>query len=43
MPRFGLAAAAEHVPAIGRRETAKRRLGLSGEPAVPSYDNPPQE
>jgi len=42
MPRFGLAAAAEHVPAIGARETAKRRLGLQDEPAVPSYDNPPR-
>jgi len=26
MPRFGLAKAAEHVPAIGGRETARRRL-----------------
>jgi hypothetical protein len=43
MPRFGLAAAAAHLPAIGARETAKRRLGLPGEPAVPSYDNLPGE
>lgn len=26
MPRFGLGAALEHVPAIGRRETARKRL-----------------
>src|SRR4051794_33672562 len=37
MPRFGLAAAAEHVPATGGRETARRRLGGQDEPAVPSY------
>jgi hypothetical protein len=43
MPRFGLAAAAEHVPAVGVKETAKRRLGLAGEPGVPSYDNPPRQ
>ena len=40
MPRRGLARAGEHLPATGRRETAKRRLGLDGEPAVPSYDHP---
>jgi hypothetical protein len=37
MPRFGLAAAAEHVPAVGDRATARRRIG--GEPdeiAVPT-------
>ena len=28
MPRMGLAAAGSHVPATGRRETAKRRLGM---------------
>jgi len=42
MPRFGLAMAGEHLPASGARETARRRLGLDGEPVVPSYDNPPQ-
>lgn len=26
MPRFGLGAALEHVPVVGRRETARRRL-----------------
>ena len=42
MPRMGLAAAGEHLAAIGARETARRRLGLKGEPAVASYENPPQ-
>ncbi|MBC1242030.1 DUF4188 domain-containing protein, partial [Nostoc sp. 2RC] len=36
MPVFGLAAATKHVPAKGRRETARRRLGGDNEPAVPS-------
>jgi hypothetical protein len=36
MPRFGLAAATNHVPAVGRRETARRRLGGENEPAVAS-------
>lgn len=36
MPAFGLAAAAQHVPATGRRETARRRLGGDNEPAVDS-------
>ncbi len=40
MPRKGLAVAGQHVPAVGSKETAKRRLGLEGEPAVPTYDNP---
>jgi hypothetical protein len=40
MPRRGLAKAGAHLPATGRRETAKRRMGLDGEPAVPSYDPP---
>ena len=43
MPRFGLAAAGEHLPALGTRETAKRRLGLEGVPAVASYENPPPQ
>jgi hypothetical protein len=36
MPRFGLAAAMEHVEAVGRRETARKRLGVNkaNEPAV---------
>ncbi len=39
MPLFGLAAVSQHLPATGRRETARRRLGGHDEPAVPS---PPQ-
>src|SRR5664279_4513144 len=39
MPRYGLAAATEHVPAVGNRETARLRLGGHSDPAVPS---PPQ-
>lgn len=36
MPVSGLAAASTHVPAIGRLETARRRLGRgNNEPAVP--------
>ncbi|MEZ4670983.1 MAG: DUF4188 domain-containing protein [Anaerolineae bacterium] len=34
MPVFGLAAASQHVPAVGRRETARRRLGGENEPAL---------
>jgi hypothetical protein len=40
MPRSGLARAGEHMPAVGAAETARRRLGFSGEPAVPTYSNP---
>jgi hypothetical protein len=40
MPVFGLAKAGNHVPAIGKRETASRRLGRNGEPAVPTPPNP---
>jgi hypothetical protein len=36
MPVYGLAKATAHVPAIGRRETARRRLGGDNEPAVPA-------
>ena len=36
MPVFGLASATHHVPAVGRRETARRRLGGENEPAVAS-------
>jgi hypothetical protein len=39
MPVFGLAKATEHVLAIGRRETARRRLMRGeNEPAVPSAE-----
>jgi hypothetical protein len=41
MPRMGLAIAGAHVPAAKATQTARRRLGMSGEPAVPSYGNPP--
>lgn len=41
MPVFGLAAATKHVPAMGHKETARRRLGGDGEPAVPSPDIQP--
>ena len=36
MPVFGLASATNHVPAVGRRETARRRLGGENEPAIAS-------
>ena len=36
MPVFGLASATKHVPAVGKRETARRRLGGDNEPAVAS-------
>ncbi len=34
MPVFGLAAATEHVPAVGRRESARRRLARDNEPEL---------
>ncbi|MEO8899016.1 MAG: DUF4188 domain-containing protein [Candidatus Dormibacter sp.] len=38
MPRFGLGKVAEHLPAGGRLETARRRLGGDDTPGVePSY------
>ena len=40
MPVFGLAAATKHVPAVGKRETARRRLGGESEPAIPSPAQP---
>ncbi|WP_411502067.1 DUF4188 domain-containing protein [Brevibacillus centrosporus] len=39
MPVWGLAKAGEHLPAVGMRETARRRLGGQNDPAVPT---PPQ-
>lgn len=36
MPVYGLAKAAEHTPATGRKETARRRMGGESEPAVPT-------
>ena len=42
MPRFGLAAAAGHVPAIGRLDSARSRIGRSGEPgSVPDREPGP--
>jgi Domain of unknown function (DUF4188) len=43
MPLFGLAAATDHVMAVGNRETARLRLGGQSEPAVPSPPTPPQD
>jgi hypothetical protein len=43
LPRLGLAAATDHVPAIGNRETAPLRLGGHSEPAVPSPPTPEAE
>lgn len=40
MPKFGLAKAGKHIPAVGRMETSKRRMGGENEPAVPSPNNP---
>jgi hypothetical protein len=36
MPVFGLAAATHHVPASGKKETARRRLGGNNSPAIPN-------
>jgi hypothetical protein len=38
MPRFGLAAATEHVAISGRRGTARGRVGTGREPAVPAHE-----
>jgi hypothetical protein len=40
MPVFGLAAATSHVPALGRRETARRRLGGKNELVMPTPAQP---
>ena len=40
MPAFGLGTVLNHLPATGRRETARRRLGGTNEPAVPSPPTP---
>ena len=40
MPIFGLAAATKHIPAVGRHETARRRMGGHNEPTVSSPLNP---
>ena len=43
MPRFGLAAAVDHVPATGGLETARQRLGGQSEPLFPSPATPGAE
>ncbi|MNH80871.1 hypothetical protein D3C87_598980 [compost metagenome] len=40
MPVFGLAKAGRHVPATGRMETSRRRMGGESDPAVPTPSNP---
>ena len=40
MPVFGLASATKHVPAVGRRETARRRSGGDSDPAVATPAQP---
>ena len=40
MPAMGLAKAGTHLPATGAKETAKHRMGMKGDPAVPSYNTP---
>jgi Monooxygenase af470-like len=40
MPVWGLAQATEQVPAVGQRETARRRLGGESAPAVPTPAGP---
>jgi Domain of unknown function (DUF4188) len=40
MPRMGLAGAGSHGPVVSKKETAKRRIGQQGEPAVESYETP---
>ena len=42
MPVFGLAKATTHLPAVGRRETARARLGGHSEPVVPAPPQPDQ-
>jgi len=41
MPRMGLARAGQHESISKKRDTAKRRLGREGEPAVESSPTPP--
>jgi hypothetical protein len=40
MPKFGLGKVSNHIPAVGRMETSKRRLGGDNEPAVETPENP---
>lgn len=41
MPRFGLAAATEHVPVVGRLDSARGRIGGSGNGARPTAAHEP--
>jgi hypothetical protein len=41
MPVVGLAKVSKHMPATGRMETSRRRMGGENEPAVPTPINPP--
>ncbi|OAB36682.1 transcriptional regulator [Paenibacillus macquariensis subsp. defensor] len=40
MPKSGLAKGGMHVPAVGTKETSKRRMGGDNNPAVPTPTNP---
>jgi hypothetical protein len=40
MPRFGLAKAGDHIPAVGRMETSRRRMGGENNPITPTPNNP---
>ena len=40
MPRYGLGRAGNHVPAVGRQVTARRRMGGHNDPVVPTPMNP---
>jgi hypothetical protein len=40
MPKFGLAKAGEHMPAVGRMETSRKRMGGENNPAIPTPNNP---
>nr|WP_205524726.1 DUF4188 domain-containing protein [Paenibacillus sp. ALJ109b] len=40
MPKFGLAKVSNHVPATGRKETSRRRMGGESDPAVETPKNP---
>jgi hypothetical protein len=40
MPVIGLAKVSEHVPAVGKMETSRRRMGGENEPAVKTPVNP---
>ncbi|GIP31328.1 DUF4188 domain-containing protein [Paenibacillus sp. J2TS4] len=40
MPKFGLAKATKHIPAVGRWETSRRRMGGHNDPAVATPSNP---